>query len=51
MDVPGDRRLGLPIRSAAVESLIQPMNRRRNGTELFGKEEGRKPGCPCQRRR
>jgi hypothetical protein len=37
MDYPGDRRLDLSIRSAAVESLIKPMDRRRKGTEPFGK--------------
>src|SRR3954465_2376840 len=34
------RRLGPPILSATVESLIQPMTRRRNGTENFWKEGG-----------
>jgi hypothetical protein len=38
MDDPGDRRLGLVIRSAAVESLIKPRNRGRKGTEPFRKE-------------
>ena len=50
MDYPGDRRLGLPISSAAVESLIKPMNRRRKGTEPFRKEGGRRPRCRCERR-
>ena len=40
MDYPGDRRLGLPISSAVVESLIKPMNRRMKGTEQFWKEGG-----------
>jgi hypothetical protein len=47
MNFPGDRRLGLAIRSAAVESLIKPMNRGRKGTEPFRKEEGRRPRCLC----
>ena len=50
MDDSGDRRLGLPIRSAAVESLIKPMARRMKETEPFGKEEGRRPCCRCERR-
>jgi hypothetical protein len=48
-DYPGDRRLGLAIRSAAVESLIKPMNRGRKGTEPFRKEGGRRPSCRCER--
>ena len=45
MDDPGDRRLGLPIRSVAVESLIKPMDRRMKRTEPFRKEGGRRPCC------
>jgi hypothetical protein len=40
MDYPQYRRLGLPISSAAVESLIKQMNRRMKGTEKFWKEGG-----------
>jgi hypothetical protein len=40
MDYPRYRRLGLPISSAAVESLIKQMNRRMKGTEKFWKEGG-----------
>lgn len=35
MDYPRYRRLGLPISSAAVESVIKQMNRRMKGTEKF----------------
>jgi hypothetical protein len=40
MDYPRYRRMGLPISSAAVESLIKQMNRRMKGTEKFWKEGG-----------
>ena len=40
MDYPRYRRLGLPISSAAVESVVKPMNRRIKGTEKFWKEGG-----------
>jgi hypothetical protein len=40
MDYPRYRRLGLPISSAAVESVVKQMNRRIKGTEKFWKEGG-----------
>ena len=38
MDDPGDRRLGLPVHSAAVESPIKPMDRRMKRPEAFWNE-------------
>lgn len=35
MDYPGYRRLGLPVTSAPMESLIKQMNARVKGTEMF----------------
>jgi hypothetical protein len=40
MDYPRYRRLGLPVSSAPVESLIKQFNRRVKGTEKFWLEEG-----------
>ena len=40
MDYPRYRRLGLPISSAAVESMIKQVNRRLKGTEKFWLEGG-----------
>ncbi len=40
MDNPRDRQLGLPIRSAPVESTLKQINRRVKGTEKFWREGG-----------
>lgn len=40
MDYPHYRRMGLPISSAAVESVVKQMNRRMKGTEKFWKDGG-----------
>ncbi|MCX5670341.1 MAG: hypothetical protein NTU94_03335 [Planctomycetota bacterium] len=40
MDYPRYRRHGLPVRSAAVESLIKQVNRRVKGTEEFWRRGG-----------
>jgi hypothetical protein len=40
MDYPEYRRLGLPIRSAPVESTIKQINRRIKGSETFWLEGG-----------
>jgi len=39
MNYPEYRRLGLPISSAPVESVIKPLNRRVKGSEKFWLEQ------------
>ena len=50
MNYPEYRRLGLPIRSAPVESVIKQSNRRVKGSEKFWTAEGGKRCCSCGRR-
>jgi hypothetical protein len=40
MDYPGYRRLGLPVSSSLVESLIKQINQRVKGTEQFWNDGG-----------
>jgi hypothetical protein len=50
MNYPEYRRLGLPISSAPVESVIQQLNRRVTGSDKFWTAEGAEACCSCGRR-
>ena len=49
MDYPRYRRLGLPISSAAVESVVKQMNRRIKGRGSSGRRGEQRRCCRCER--